>query len=378
MLGVITWWIEGPRIEDPAWQRGWNGVLLAFLGVQVVRGLLGEPLLPLALEMTAALQISRLANRRRAAEHQQIAILAFLHLCAATVLSTELAYGALFFGFVVLIPWMLALTHLRAEIEGHFAPPSAAPAERESTLARVLASRRLVGASFLLGTAALAIPLFLCTALVFAVFPRVGLGFLAFGDASGMHVAGFGSDVTLGDVGVLRDDPTVIMRLTPPPSIARTLPEDLGILLRGTSFDRYDGRRWSRTHTGGERLRRYGDEFMLTRARHDDRDLAWTIALENIDEPVVFLPPQTVAVDVPPRYSVGLDVGRALTLYPGLDLRYEGSRRARPAVRRVDVGRARSIVRSARRRRPAPLSAAARSARVARRARACLDGGRHE
>lgn len=320
---LLSWWVEGPRIEDPRWQRGWNVVLLALLALQILRGVLGEPLLPLALEMTAALQISRLANRRRAAEHQQIAILAFLHLCAATVLSTEIVYGVLFVGFVVLIPWMLALTHLRAEIEGHFAPPSTPIAERDTTLARVLASKRLVGASFLVGTAALAIPLFLSTALLFAAFPRVGLGFLAFGDSIGTHVAGFGSDVTLGDVGLLRDDPTVVMRITPPPAIAASLPEHLSVLLRGTSFDAYDGRRWSRTHTGGERLRRFGDEFVITRTAHERRDAGWDIVLEHIDQPVVFLPPHTIAVDVPPRFSAGLDVGRELTLYPGLDLRYE-------------------------------------------------------
>jgi transglutaminase-like putative cysteine protease len=323
VLAVLSWGVEAPLTNDPRWQRGWNVVLVALLGVEIVRGVLGEPLLPLALEATAGLQISRLANRRGAAEHQQIAILAFLHLCAATVLSTDLAYGVLFGCFVVLVPWMLALTHLRAEIEGHFAPPGAPAVERDGTLARVLASRRLVGGSFLLGTAALAIPLFLAIGIFFAAFPRVGLGFLAFGQSIGTHVAGFGSDVTLGDVGIVQDDPTVIMRIVPPAEIAASEPSSISMLLRGTSFDAYDGRRWSRTHTGGERLRRYGDEFVLTRVAREERDARWSIVLEHIDQPVVFLPPRTVAVDVPPRFSVGLDIGRALTLYPGIDLRYE-------------------------------------------------------
>ena len=323
LAAIASLWAESPRIDEPRWIRAWTVALLVLFVVQILRGLLGEPLLPLALEATAALQVSRLANRRRAAEHQQIAILAFLHLCAATVLSTELTYGVLFFGFVVLAPWMLALTHLRAEIEGHFAPSATPAAESAATLARVLASRRLVGASFLAGTAAIAIPLFLTTAIVFAVFPRVGLGFLAFGESNGTHVAGFGNDVTLGDVGILRDDPTVIARLVPPPAIATHARAELDVLLRGTSFDAYDGRRWSRTQTGGERLRRYGDEFLLTHSVNVDHDEAWQIVLEHLDQPVVFLPPDTVAVDVPSRFSVGLDIGRALTLYPGLDLRYE-------------------------------------------------------
>jgi transglutaminase-like putative cysteine protease len=323
VLAIASWWAESPRIDDPRWGIGWNVALVALFVMQILRGLLGEPPLPLALEATALLQVSRLSYRRSATEYQQIAILAFLHLCAATVLSTELTYGVLFFGFVVLAPWMLALTHLRAEIEGHFAPPAGPRAERDATLVRVLASRRLISGSFLAGTAALAVPLFLTTGLLFALFPRVGLGFLAFGATPGTHVAGFGADVSLGEVGILRDDPTVVARIVPPPAIASRTQPDLQLLLRGTSFDAYDGRRWSRTHTGGERLRRYGEEFMLTRTVDVRHDEPWHIALEHLDQPVVFLPPDAVAVDVPSRVSVGLDVGRALTLSPGLDLRYD-------------------------------------------------------
>ncbi|MFO0686281.1 MAG: DUF3488 and transglutaminase-like domain-containing protein [Sandaracinus sp.] len=323
LFTIASWWCEGERLESLRWQRGITIAMVLWFVIEIARGVGGAPLLPLALETSAALQISRLASRRRAAEHQQIAILAFLHLCAATVLSTEVTYGFLFFGFVVLVPWMLALTHLRAEIEGHFAPAAAPPADRAATLARVLASRRLVGPGFLLGTAAIAIPLFLTTAILFVAFPRVGFGFLGVPGSMGLHVAGFGSDVTLGDVGTIADDPTVVMRVVPHDVDLAHPPALLPVRFRGTSFDAYDGRRWTRTFRGGERLRRYGDELAITRAARAGRDVAWDIVLEHIDQPVVFLPPRAVAIDVPPRYSAGLDVGRDLTLYPGLDLRYE-------------------------------------------------------
>src|SRR5690349_16092110 len=60
---VASMFAEGARIEQVGWQRGWNVALLVVLALAVVRGALGEPLLPLALEFTAALQISRLCNR---------------------------------------------------------------------------------------------------------------------------------------------------------------------------------------------------------------------------------------------------------------------------------------------------------------------------
>ena len=171
----LSMFAEGPRVASDAWQRGWTWGLVALFVVQLVRAVAGSPLLGIGLEFTAALQISRLANRRSAAEHQQIAILAFLQLCAATVLSSEIAYGAIFLAFVVVVPWMLALTHLRSEIEAQHRPEQEGGA---AGLARVLGSRRLVGPSFLVGTAALSLPLFLMTGALFLVFPRVGLGML--------------------------------------------------------------------------------------------------------------------------------------------------------------------------------------------------------
>ncbi|MBX7196541.1 MAG: transglutaminaseTgpA domain-containing protein [Sandaracinaceae bacterium] len=340
---VATWWAEGPRLESAAWQRGWTIALALALVVQMARAALGEPLLPMALVWSGALQLARLANRRSAREHLQIALLAFLHLCAATVLSTEITYGVVFLGFVVVAPWMLALTHLRAEIESqHLSrkretrdleptsdderdtlPPGVTSGVSSAQLARLLSSRRLVGAPFLVGTALLSVPLFVSTALLFVAFPRVGLGLLAFGGNRGTPTAGFGNEVELGQVGRIRDDPTVMLRVTPP-SLGASPPRRLDLHLRGTSFDHYDGRRWSRTgREGGQRLPHYQDEYAITRSIQSHRDLPYRIVLDALDQTVVFLPEHTVAIEVPPRVTNGLEAGRHLTLYPGMDLRYE-------------------------------------------------------
>jgi hypothetical protein len=315
----VSFFVDGPRIVHPAWQRGWNVALVALLAVEIVRGIAGEPVLPLGLEFTAALQLSRLCNRRSAAEHQQIAMLAFLHLCAATVLSTELAYGLAFIGFVVVAPWMLALTHLRSEIEGHY--PGDPDPSRAADVRRVLASRRVVGAGFLAGTAALSVPLFALTALVFVVFPRVGLGLLAFGGGTPTHVAGFGGDVELGQVGLVRDDPTVVLRVTPP-DLGERPPRRAAIRMRGTSFDAYDGRRWSRTLRGEEPMARMDETYLLGRVSRHTRLDTWSIVLDHLEDTVVFLPESTIELEIPPRVQSGVEVGRSLVLSPGLDIRY--------------------------------------------------------
>lgn len=317
---VGSWFVEGERVRDPRWVRGWTVGLFIFLGVQILRGFTGGSILELALEFTAALQVSRLFNRRTAKEHQQIAAIALLQLVAATVLSTDLSYAFAFLGFVLVAPWTLSLGHLREEIEGQVAGEDE---EREKTTQRVLQSKRLVGPAFLITTAGLALPLFLMTGVLFIVFPRVGLGFLSFGEGMGQRVSGFGANVELGDFGVIRTDPTVVLRVTPP-NLPETPPPSVSIRMRGTSFDTYDGRRWTR---GGElesqSIGRVGTHYAVpVRMPSPHHDQAWEVVLDPLDESVLFLPPNTVGLRVPPRITGGLEVGRSIMLSPGLDIRY--------------------------------------------------------
>jgi hypothetical protein len=318
---VASFFAEGPRIGSPRWARGWTAAMVVLLGLQVVRGFLGASILPLALEMTAGLQVSRLMNRRTAREHQHIGALALLQLVAATVLSTEIEYGFVFLGFVIVLPWMLAISHLRAEIEGQL---SGRPeGERAGVLERALASRRIVGPPFLAAMTGLALPLFAMTVLLFLLFPRVGLGLLSFDRDAGQRVSGFGANVELGDFGVIRTDATVVLRVIPP-ELPSPPPSEVSLRMRGTSFDRYDGRRWLRSrdlpslgvgHVSG----RYAVPQRIPMTR---RDRPWRVVLDSLDEPVIFLPPQTVGLEIPERVTGGMEVGRQLEFTPGVDIRY--------------------------------------------------------
>lgn len=320
---VASWWAEGPYIHAPLWGRAWTWALLAVFAIEIVRGVLGAPLLPIALELVAAIQISRLFNRKSAREHQQIAILALLCLLAATVLSTEIAYVLVFFGFVVATPWMLALAHLRAEIEGQYGARSDKDKAR-ADVERVLGSKRVVGPRFLAGTAALAIPLFAMTGVVFLLFPRVGFGFLSFGRESGTRVAGFGANVELGDFGRIRTSSTVVLRVAPP-DLPPDPPRHLTLRMRGTSFDHYDGRRWTRSRDLRASGVRHLDSYYPVPLRYPQprHDRPWRVVLDHLEEPVVFLPARTVALEIPPRVESGFEAHRQLRVAPGVDVRYD-------------------------------------------------------
>lgn len=319
---IVSWFAEGPRIMAPRYSTLWTVAVVVALALQVIRAILIAPSLSLAIEFAAFLQLSRLFTRRTAVDYQQIAVLAFVHLVAATVLSTSLSYGVMFIGFVIATPWMLALSHLRREIEGNYTPAPGAPAQAHVGLQRVLASRRVVGPRFLAGTAFLAVPLFAMTLSIFVVIPRVGKGFLSFRRDGGQKVAGFGNQVELGGFGVIRDDPTVVVRVTPP--VIDEKAARLSLRLRGTSFDHYDGKRWTRSPSETRRLRPTGeDRFELWRQPRDGVDAEYQIVVEHLDEPVVFLPEGTVALRVPPRVEHGERYSRKLSFSAGVDVRYD-------------------------------------------------------
>lgn len=314
----------GPKQWNrPGYTKLWNGILLGFLAIQVGRGFLGSPILALGMEFAGFLQVSRLFHRRTAKDHQHIQTLAFLHLIAATVLSTGLDYAVVFFGFVLVTPWMLAFTHMRVEIENHYGDnedPNVNAANPR--VQRVLESKRIAGPGFLAGTAALSIPLFVVTAAFFLLFPRVGMGFLSFGGAGGRAVAGFGGNVELGDFGVIRDDPTVVVRVRPE-NVSANPPPYANLRLRGTSFDRYSESQWTRSLSEPERFVAELGTFPIQRApRNTSDEQKLQMYVDPIDEPVLFLPDGTIALDVPPRVENAINVGRRLERRPGLDIRY--------------------------------------------------------
>ncbi len=326
---VASWFAERPFIERPGYSRFWNAAAVVVLLIQIARAIGGEATLTVGVQYAAFLQISRLSHRKTAADYQQIAILAFLHLIAGTVLSSGLDYGVVFFGFVIVMPWMLTLTHIRKELEAQHGVGS-------HMLRAELESHELTTASFFGGTTLLAVPLFLLTAAMFFAFPRVGFGFLSSFGTRTTAVAGFGDDVELGGFGTIRDDPTVIMRVKTANRPERP-PASIGIRLRGTSFDRYTNGRWSRTQFAGEPIRRLQDEYVLFRPPKQS-DEQYEIILDPMEEAVLFIPEGTVALRVPPTIRAGTSRYRKVLYSPGFDIRY-GGRLEGPLTYKAFVGR---------------------------------------
>ena len=267
---IASWWWEPPRIRYEKFSWVWTVLSIFALVYSVLTAIVTGDFLGVGAQFLIWLIVAKSYNRRAARDWQQMYLLAFLMLVAGSVLNAELTYGLAFLGFVISSTWALTLFHLRREMEDNLLVKHAADRASERVeVRRILDSRRIVGGRFFLGTAALSFGVFLGAAIVFLALPRVGFGFFL-KSRGGLSLAGFSDGVKLGGHGVIKDDPTVVMRVEIDPKYGgRGAPE---IHWRGVAFDRYRDGQWSRTHGRAPQTRQTLEYWNRPRER---RTLLW-------------------------------------------------------------------------------------------------------
>jgi hypothetical protein len=174
---------------------------------------------------------------------------------------------------------------------------------------RILNSRRIVGKGFLVATAGVSVGIFVMASTMFVLFPRVGFGMFFQKSRAKMSFAGFSDGVTLGGHGLIRNDDTVVMRVTvsDPRWRGSDVPE---LHWRGVAFDRYSEGKWSRgSGVGRTSYRRVAanlaTRFILAeaerahRAGWERRALSQEIYLEPLDTSTLFGASTPLAYELP-------------------------------------------------------------------------------
>lgn len=285
--------------RHPAFRHADTIALLLVVAIQATRFVLDTSPLDVIIEFAAALQIVRLATRRGAAHDQQVIVLALLHLIAGTVLGGGLGYGLCFAAVLVVAPAALVLSHLRREVEGNYRQGARDRTGLPVDVPRILRSRRVVGRTFLVTMCMLSVPIFLFTAVLFVFFPRVGLSLLLVENQRTERMIGFTDKVDLGSVGLLRENKTVVMRVTPD-NLPADPPKNIALHLRGTALDRYDGGgAWSRSEEGRKPESGADPLVLVDPPRMPAIDAPrMSIDLEPIEPPVLFLTPDALALKI--------------------------------------------------------------------------------
>ena len=228
-------------------------LFLASSVFQVARGFPDIDLLPF-LDFVLFLLVLKLFQRRGNRDYLQVYILSFLIMLAAAWLATSVVFIVGFGFYVLLATWTLMLFHLRREIEENYIVRHASESKAEQvTATRVLNSRRVVGLAFFATTGAVALLVLLGSSLVFAVIPRVGLGFILGGVRRPVGIAGFTDEVKLGMHGVISTDNQTVVLRSQVPSIAAIADDSArdrvisSLYWRGTVYDTYNKGQWLRS-----------------------------------------------------------------------------------------------------------------------------------
>jgi len=190
----------------------------------------------------------------------------------------DMVFGLLFLSFYFVLCWCLIFYNMMVERVGTHCPPSGfrQTGEHEAT-----------GFSLFVLSATMILASFILTAVIFVSFPRLGLGFLALDSGEG-PVSGFSNRVELGEVGRIKQNDSVVMRVEfrkngrvyrPPPRI----------LWRGVGLDHYDGKTWFSTLPPAWQAFNFrGQGALLFKVPAPREMVVQDIYMESFNSPVIF------------------------------------------------------------------------------------------
>ncbi|MGP0565907.1 MULTISPECIES: transglutaminase TgpA family protein [unclassified Nitrospina] len=199
-------------------------------------------------------------------------------LLIGAIFTQDLVFAFMFLAFYLILSWALMFYHMMVEKVGSRAAPQAFRFIGEADTAR----GSLFGLSSLMILVSLVI-----TATIFFSFPRFGLGFLELATSSS-PVTGFSDQVRLGEVGEIKKNQSVVMRVEFTRDGKPYRPKSK-VLWRGVALDHYDGQTWRSTMPMVWRSRhRPGTNTVLFHVPNPTTVVEQEVYMESFDSPVIF------------------------------------------------------------------------------------------
>jgi transglutaminase-like putative cysteine protease len=215
-----------------------------------------------------------------------LAMLSFAGILASAVLTVDTTFLVLFFVYLLFAAATFSGMELRKGAQGALTPPIAAQPDREKRLTRALS----------LATVSAAIGAMLIGTVLFFFFPRVSAGYLGRTSLNPSLMTGFSDVVELGQIGEIKKNSAVIMRVETGHAIFYDR-----LRWRGIALANFDGRRWTSAEKSGEILSPGGDGWIMMadpRQRESSRFdiLEYTVLLEPLATDAVFVVGKPIAL----------------------------------------------------------------------------------
>ncbi len=239
----------------------------------------------------------------------------------------DMVFGLLFLSFYLVLCWCLMFYNMMVERVGTHCPPSdfIQTGEHEAT-----------GFSLFALSATMILASFLLTAVIFVSFPRLGLGFLELDSGKG-PASGFSNRVELGEVGRIKQNNSVVMRVEFRKN-SKVYRPPYKVLWRGVNLDYYNGKTWFSTlPPAWQSINLQGQGAQLFAVPAPREMVVQNIYMESFNSPVIFtygIPLEIegtfkkIQMDQgyslktvdhhtgPRRYTIIADIGNSKTNYP--------------------------------------------------------------
>jgi protein-glutamine gamma-glutamyltransferase len=159
-----------------------------------------------------------------------LALLAFAAMLASSILTVDTSFLLLFFIFLLFAVATFLALELRRGARGAILPAADAQAPRERRLSRALgfAAVGVAAGAMLLGS------------ILFFIFPRFSAGYLGRAGLQPSLMTGFTDSVELGQIGEIKKNSEVVLRVKTGNPVAYPM-----LRWRGIALTNFDGKRWT-------------------------------------------------------------------------------------------------------------------------------------
>ena len=246
--------------------------------------------------------VVRLFSTRRDRDHYFLAVISFLMVLAASVLTVDTTFLLAFASFLLMAVATFILMEMRSA------------AGRASVHSRPSESSQKMGFSLVATAPVFVFFISLGAAAIFFVLPRMSSGYLSAYSPSGEISTGFSDRVQLGRIGEIQQSNAPVMHIRVDGDLAGAL----DLKWRGVTLNLFDGKAWSNPHEQHFLNRSTGGFFLLSvrglerpEIRLPGRTIHYRVVMEPITSNVFFLAPTPLALQGNYR-AVTMDTGGAV------------------------------------------------------------------
>jgi hypothetical protein len=274
-----------------------NAITLAYVAFYLADYfLISRAFLNATIHLVLFVMLVRLFSAKRERDYYFLAVLAFLMVLAAAVLTVDSLFLLAFAVFMLAAVATFILMEMRN---------SAARAQIQSRLDHPH-SRQMVG-SMARTAPAIVLLILLGAAAIFFILPRVSAGYFGAYAIRNELASGFSDRVELGQIGQIQQSSAVVMHV----QIDGDAEGAYELKWRGVSLNQFDGRVWSTSHQQRLIFRLPDGSFPLAAPRPGGKMIHYRVLMEPLGTNIFFLASRAVMLQGQYR-QISMDGGGAV------------------------------------------------------------------